>query len=383
MRSAGSEERDSAGRRVTIGLWADPDTPAEIARELARLLPDLLARRVGEDVTWSVEVVVEPFAVTDRDEQRLLRVARKRMEREGWDILICLTDLPLHSDKGRLPLVADVSTSKGIALISLPALGGVRLRRRVREAIVRIVEALAEEWGLVSPRERTKGLLAHRTSAVAKVTPSDEAVDVRYIAIGLRGRLRLLIGMVRANQPWRLVPGLKSALAAALATGAIALVNSNVWLLSDALGAARLTAAMVTAILLMVGWLIVAHDLWARRRRSSRVEVERVVLYNASTVLTLGLGVLTMYAGLFALTLGSAAFLIEGEVFWNQLGHPAQPPDYLDLAWLTSSVALIAGAVGSSLESDEAVRAAAYSRREQERRAKVAAAGATGADSDS
>jgi hypothetical protein len=383
MRSAGSEERDAGGRRVTIGLWADPDTPAEIARELARPLPDLLARRVGEDVTWSVEVVVEPFAVTDRDEQRLLRVARERMEREGWDILICLTDLPLHSDKGRLPVVADVSTSKGIALISLPALGGVRLRRRVREAIVRIVEVLAEEWGLVPPRERTKGLLAHRTSAVAKVTPSDDAVDVRYIAIGLRGRLRLLIGMVRANEPWRLVPGLKSALAAALATGAIALVNSNVWLLSDALGAAQLTAVMVTAILLMVGWLIVAHDLWARRRRSSRVEVERVVLYNASTVLTLGLGVLTMYAGLFALTLGSAAFLIEGEVFGNQLGHPAQPPDYLDLAWLTSSVALIAGAVGSSLESDEAVRAAAYSRREQERRAKVAAAGATGADSDS
>jgi hypothetical protein len=215
------------------------------------------------------------------------------------------------------------------------------------------------------------------------VTPEDDPVDVRYIALGLRGRLRLVIGMVRANEPWRLIPGLKSALAAALATGAIALVNSNVWLLSDALSPVRLLSAMLASILLMVGWLIIAHDLWARRSRRSASEIERVVLYNASTVLTLALGVLASYAGLFALTIGSAAFLIDGEVFGDELGHPAEISDYLDLAWLTSSVALVAGAIGSSLESDEAVRSAAYSRREQERRALAAAAASTGAESDS
>jgi hypothetical protein len=293
------------------------------------------------------------------------------MAHEGWDMVVCLTDLPLHGDQSRLPLVADGSSGLGVALVSLPALGGVRLRRRAREAIVRIVAGLAAERGVAvrDQRPTSGGLLAERTAPLRRTTPSESEVDVRYAAIGLRGRLRLLVGMVRANEPWRLVPGLKSALAAALATGAIAMVNSNVWLLSDALGATRLVLAMSTAVLLMVGWLIIAHDLWEHRSDQHPREAERVVLYNTSTIVTLAIGVLLLYAGLYVLTLASAAFLIEGGVFGRQLGHPARAGDYLGLAWLTASVALVAGAVGSSLESSDAVRAAAYSRREQERRA--------------
>jgi hypothetical protein len=41
--------------------------------------------------------------------------------------------------------------------------------------------------------------------------------------------------MVLANRPWLLVPGLKTALVAALTTGAIATINSTVWLLAGSL----------------------------------------------------------------------------------------------------------------------------------------------------
>jgi len=68
--------------------------------------------------------------------------------------------------------------------------------------------------------------------------------------------------MVAANHPVQLVRHLTSAGAAALATTAIALMNSNVWLLSDRLAPPRMAAALLLSIVIMVGWLIVHYELW-------------------------------------------------------------------------------------------------------------------------
>jgi hypothetical protein len=46
-----------------------------------------------------------------------------------------------------------------------------------------------------------------------------------------------------ANRPWLLVPGLKPTLVAAPATGAVATINSTVWLLALSLSWSRLMVA--------------------------------------------------------------------------------------------------------------------------------------------
>ncbi|QDO43541.1 hypothetical protein FNV62_40285 [Streptomyces sp. RLB3-17] len=45
----------------------------------------------------------------------------------------------------------------------------------------------------------------------------------------VRGRLRLLGGMVRVNQPWLLITGLSRALAGVFATAAFGLIRSDIW----------------------------------------------------------------------------------------------------------------------------------------------------------
>jgi hypothetical protein len=98
------------------------------------------------------------------------------------------------------------------------------------------------------------------------------------------------------------------------------------------------------------------------------------LLYNVSTVLTLGIGVSVLYLALFALVLTGAVLLVDTHPLARVLGHAAGLPSYLTLAWTATSMGVVAGAVGSTLESDAAVRQAAYGFREEQRRAERAAA---------
>lgn len=92
------------------------------------------------------------------------------------------------------------------------------------------------------------------------------------------------------------------------------------------------------------------------------------MLYNTSTVCTVGLGVLCMYVLLFAVTLAEALVVIDASFMESVVGHPTGLREYLLIAWMASSMGTVAGALGSTFESESAVRAAAYSERERERR---------------
>jgi hypothetical protein len=63
---------------------------------------------------------------------------------------------------------------------------------------------------------------------------------------------------------------------------------------------------------------------------------------------------------LFVGTVLAAALLIDTSVLEQNLQRPVTVTDYLTLAWIISSPATVGGAIGSGLEDETTVRAAAY-----------------------
>jgi hypothetical protein len=238
----------------------------------------------------------------------------------------------------------------------------------VRDTIVWLVRRLT---GKEVALQRASGWF----SIVRETGSCHPGIDVSLALVGWRGHARLLFGMVRDNRPWRLVPHLASATAAAAATAAFAIFYSSIWGMAEALPPWRLAVVTAGAIVAMAGWLVVYNHLW-ERSAAHHTPVE-AVLYNASTALTLLLGVAFMYGILYVLALAVASMVIDAGYLSSQLGHPVGIGDYCTLVWLASSMGVVAGALGSSLDSEEAVRAAAYSRRERERQARhqIAVAG--------
>ena len=55
-------------------------------------------------------------------------------------MVVCLTDLPLKAH--RRPVVAHASPLHSVAVVCLPALGAVGLRRRTRDTVVGLVRTL-------------------------------------------------------------------------------------------------------------------------------------------------------------------------------------------------------------------------------------------------
>jgi uncharacterized membrane protein len=164
--------------------------------------------------------------------------------------------------------------------------------------------------------------------------------------------------MLRANRPWRLVARLSRALAATVGTVVLALMTADVWRVADALDAIRLLALAAVALVTIVLFLILAHGLW--ERAVTPQARQQAVLFNVATLLTLLLGVTCLYVALFVLALAGAGLALDDSVLSNALGHPATFGDYVKVACLAASLATVAGALGAGLESDAAVREAAY-----------------------
>src|SRR3954447_8878810 len=182
---------------IVVGLVATPpDYPARVAARLTAELAGVLAERVDADVRWTVRDGWGDVAPRrDGGVGALLDDLASRRTDGRWDVAICLTDLPLHSE--RVPLVAQTSARRRVAMVSLPALGLRQLpavRAVVPDLVGRLLTDASDER--VAPAGGRPADLARRVAAVRRVIGDGDDGELGYVASRLIGGGRLLTGMV-------------------------------------------------------------------------------------------------------------------------------------------------------------------------------------------
>ena len=326
-----ADDRPSPDAVDGVVLVADPGVPFE------------LACRLQDELPWDVSVTCRRLPADDRGRIRV----PDDVEIAPDHVAVLLTDHPRRD--GVRPVAAEVHPETRAGVVSLPSLGPVRLRERLRQAVERVVAELGGDGS-----DRDLGPFRREVGE-----------SVRFVTGSRHARLRILGGMVRANRPWRLLPHLSKAFAAAVGVLAYTILNQTIWQLGRSLGAWRLGLTMLLAIAIMVAWLVVDHEMW--ERPDDEDERDLVVLFNAATVVTLLIGVILLYAGLVVMGFMADRVVLDNEVMSSVTRSPATIGQHLTVVWLVASIATVAGAVGTGLESDDAVRKAAYGYRQRER----------------
>jgi uncharacterized membrane protein len=205
-----------------------------------------------------------------------------------------------------------------------------------------------------------------RLQELASDVEGSDALDgVALLHRVVTGNARLLMGMVRANHPWRLVANLSRAIIGAIGVGAFAIVTSDVWRIAASIGSARLTVVCLATIFCSVMTLIAVHGLW--EHAADRSLREQAMLFNVVTIITVAFGIVALYVTVCVLALVAELLLIDHSLMASQIDHAADFGDYVRLALLGGALATLGGALGSALESDTAVREAAYGYRPRER----------------
>ncbi|MDY6808132.1 MAG: hypothetical protein SW127_03855 [Actinomycetota bacterium] len=329
-----------------LRLVTEPGLPAALVDHA-----DLRIHRLLEDSA----IKYREFAVT---QETSLHMSPQGDLDSGWsggaegetDAVIFVTELPRaqHRDV----VVVELDHARSAAVICTPALGLLPTR-----AFVACIEAILSR---LSGGERTAtGPVGGRWRG------GDDVSTELLIARGMSSRLRLVAGMIRGNRPWRMIPTLTGMTAAAAATASFGVFFSSIWSMANALSPWRLTLISVLSVALGSLWLIVNNRLW---ETSDLMPKWRRTLYNTATVGTVGFSAVVLYVGLFVATLIAAVVVIESEFMSQTLGQAVGLREYVCLAWLATSMGMVAGGLGSSADSYDDVLRATYGHRERIRR---------------
>jgi len=369
---------------ITVGLIAAPELPESIARHLIDYLPDLLSKLVEKNIHWKTELVVDTLTGAAKDAQDIMAEAKTIKKSKGWTYAICLTDLPIYA--GNNIVLADANIAAGVAQISLPSFGAFPMKKRVKRTIIQLVSEIYFGQGqdeTIEMAPKGIGLLSQRKqrslykilvdtfqfATIRRIKPHHmDNITVRFIIIPrMNARVRILMGMTYANRPWTIMPSFKSVVAIAFGTGAYGLIFTTLWQLSVSYNMFRFLGLSVVAISSMMIWIIFSHNLWETAHDTPNRHMR--ILYNSTTICTLGVAVLIYYMVLFFLFLIAVSVFVPPSLYAQAtgLGDHVSFSNYVRLAWLVTSVATIAGAIGAGLENGDRVRNVTYGNRQRNR----------------
>lgn len=345
-----TERRSSAGTTRTVAIYSDPGRTSMMVR---RLLDE-----PAQSWRMSSEVVHQQILLPLRADGTLdLDTVQQWVREDSSDIAVVITEIPRVGSVG--PKSVELDFDRGLAVISLPVLGPVAVKRSLRRDLDRAVEALEHDS---VEQVRAHGGLPCRVAEDAE----DNSVYVTP-KLTFPGRIWTMLGIAVANEPLWALARLSGVFAAASATAAFGIFYNAIWDMANTISPLRLGSVTVAAITIVVAWLILSNGLWERARSVGGRRL--AVIYNASTVLSLVVSVTVLYASLFLAILALSLVLIDPQFMADNVDvdHAGEFVSYLRIAWLAASLGTVAGAIGSNFDSDDAVRKLTQGTREQER----------------
>ncbi|MGR6091549.1 hypothetical protein ACU4IU_13380 [Brevibacterium sp. CSND-B09] len=320
-------------------LISDPGPPSRRVASIQDEFLDHLQQDFETEVT--VDVCTKTLRVHADHQLELSTLDAIVAQYPDADLVIMLTDIPRHT-QGK-PLIAEVLPARKVAVISCPTLGAMTTKRRLLKIYMSCVNQLLPDGHVPAKRNRLPrwGQWSNRTESGRRTLHAHT----------FTGGTRLVLGMTMANEPLRMARKLSRAMAAAAATGAFGIFYSSIWQMSHHLSTLRLISIGIIAIAVMVGWLLTINRLWDRPVNERLAQV--VFYYNLSTVLTLIVCVTGLYALLVVGILAGSLIVIDPEFMAQTIHRPeARLTNYLDIAWLSAAMGVVAGALGSSFDSD-------------------------------
>ena len=351
---------------LTVGLIPAPGMPRTLIEKIIDDLPDLAAEFINTDCTFKFEVEISPLASSSEYINETIQRMVKIKEKNDWDYVIGITDLPSLSENR--VVVSEFDSQKSVSLLSLPALGFFYIKRKLKRMVTHHLEYLYE-YNKESISFKSTELLTPTVMNISRETPiEDNESTNRYIIKSyIIGWLKIILGMTYINEPWSIVTNFKTLVSLAFATGTYVAIFSTPWELSIDYQPWRLIALMLFSITGMVLWLIYAHKLW--EKSSAKTTAHYRWLYNLTTFMTLLFVSVANYGILFILLTISVSMFVPPEIFneWTRADENFTIMNYINLIWFTTSLGILAGALGSTAESEDKIRNVTYSYRQRYR----------------